>query len=239
MFNETLKTPKGHVTIYDANTGNVLVDKDNIVVSDARFSILHAIAGDVIGHIASIKMGFDFVSTWTSSGITATTDFYDGRKLVVSSDPSSLFTGTNNYIKVGPEVREITSFTTTHIFINQPFDTPLNSTPFDYYSGNYTENNPEPPALGYDENSMEIAYDSTLTSSPLNFSVSSTTPAKLTITHEVHGSDLMNQNAGKSFLNLYSCALHTSNGKVFSYLRIPRLGVTATITLKIVWTLEF
>lgn len=239
--NEKLPVPRGYVSIYNAYTGERLVDKHNIVVADARFSILKALMGDDAGHITQLKMGFDFVSNWPASGRLGTTDTYDGRKILVNSDPTTLFQGTNSYIRVGNEFREVASFTTTHIFLVQPFDVPMNNTPFDYYSGNFSESNPEPATIGYDESVMDVGYDSklALVDTSLDFLLSNTTPAKLSISHEVHGTDLMNQNAGKAFLNLYSCALHTEDGKVFSYLRIPRLGVTATITLKVVWTLEF
>jgi len=240
MLRENDKLPilNGYVTITAIDNGNetVVVDRHNVIVTDGLFSILRALSGDSDGHMNQLKMGADFVNTWTNSGATGTTDAYDGRRILTSVDTTPLFTGTNNYIKVGTEIREVQSVTPTHITLIQPFDTPLANTPFNYYSGNYSEQSPEPASASFDETTMEVVYDSALaTSTSLQFNITTSTPAKMTVTHEVHGKDIMNQNSGRAIIDIYSCAIHTANGDVFSYLRFPRVTATETITFKVVW----
>ena len=101
--------------------------------------------------------------------------------------------------------------------------------------GTGTEEDPEPAEENYDESTMENPYlvSDTLTISFVDIST-------VSFSAVLDGADALNTlpNNGTSAI-INSAALHTENGKVFSYKRFPRISVSDSVDLYFTWQIGF
>lgn len=101
--------------------------------------------------------------------------------------------------------------------------------------GTGTEDVPEPADKTYDHTEMDVLY-STVTPLTIGFSDENTAQVSITLV----GANVMDglPDPAPTSVNFTSAALHLQNGKVFSYVRFPKVAISELINISIVWTLR-
>lgn len=99
--------------------------------------------------------------------------------------------------------------------------------------GSGTIYEPEPAHESYDENVMNVLFESQ------NLTVGYPDPRTVAFNVLVRGTDVLRQHPGLTDVKFTSAALHTADGNVFSYKRFPVRTISDVLDLSIVWTIGF
>lgn len=95
-------------------------------------------------------------------------------------------------------------------------------------------NNPETATETYDENTMSVLY-----TFPGTFTTGYTNTTSVNFSAIISGEDFMSYYPNDNYKVLTSAALHTNNGKVFSYKRFPQKSISALLDIAVIWKIYF
>jgi len=100
--------------------------------------------------------------------------------------------------------------------------------------GTGTVDNPQAASNTYDENTMSIVFDA-----PYTLAVGYPDSISVNFGTTIIGQDVLDLYPAETSKIFTSAALHTGNGKVFSYKRFPRISISALVNIQISWTLSY
>lgn len=227
--------------IINRETGEVVdsYTDPNLVVEDAKPSIMKAIAGLADGHIDEIRIGDDVGEDVNLTGNPNLT-FAD-------DDPDTIFRDVGSWLDEGflPEmsitITNTTSNDGTYTILGVTHDTitvistdslvaegPVNNV---NVSGTASLDNPEPPKDYYDNTTMDVVY--TQTGLNANFPNERTVNFSVTIT----GADVMALYPSENFVEITSAALHTNDDELFAYKRFPQRSISDVLDIAVNWSI--
>lgn len=102
--------------------------------------------------------------------------------------------------------------------------------------GSGTEESPEAPSSTYDETTMLTPF-----TVPSNLIIGYSNSLTVAFSVTVDGMDVVTElgDGSQTSIKITSAALHTKNGKVFSYKRFPRISISGALSISFVWTIGF
>lgn len=221
-------------------------EKRNIVVDDAKYSLLHGVT-EVNPNflISSLRLGTDFTDAWVSGTGTLTQTIGNSRILDISGGDFNVIFGTPPqpnpiYIQIGTEYRLVLTWSSTQVTLDQAFSFTVAASSWEWIGNGDSPFTPQSATAVYNETSMDVVFDSDLVPIPYTFTKTyGTITPYVDLSMTIVGQDVIDQNPGKEQIDFTSAALHTGNDNVFSYIRFPRYSISPLIDITILWRLSY